>query len=177
MTIRYDVTIDWTTSPRLLTVLSPSTEITIQDLVDTCRFLEDTSPNMSYDFLIDAAGKEALGGGVFVGVTATLNNAVLAFEARPGPNWVLCTISGGNIVAVDANGDPVDPRYPTAFTTVDRAASSSATLITSEPASASAAAIADAVWDEDTASHTVSGSFGEKVSDIKTDTSLIPATV
>jgi len=36
---------------------------------------------------------------------------------------------------------------------------------------------ADAVWDELTTSHEVSGSFGEKVSDIKIDTSLIPATV
>ena len=39
MTIRTDLTIDWASSPRIATVLSPSTEITMQDLVDTCRIL------------------------------------------------------------------------------------------------------------------------------------------
>jgi hypothetical protein len=180
MAIRYDVSIDWVSSPRLLTVAAPSVEISIQEIVDTCRYLEDTTPGENYEYLIDAAGKEPLGGIVSVGITATLNNAQIAFEARLGPDWVLCTIGGGNLVAADENGDELDPRKPTAFISVDRAASSSATLITSEPTSASAAEIAeiaDAVWDEDTATHTVSGSFGEKVSDIKTDTSLIPGIV
>jgi len=144
MTIRNDVTVDWTVSPRLITVLSPSTEITVQDLVDTLRFLEDSSPNMTYEYLIDAAGKEPLGGSVFVGVTATLNNAVLAFEDRPGPNWVLCKITGGNLVAVDANGDTIDPRYPTAYVTVDRASSSSATLL--EQSALQFASFQNAIW-------------------------------
>lgn len=179
MAIRNDVTITWYTSPRILTVASPSVEISVQEIVDTCRFFEDSTPGENYEFLIDAAGKEPLGGIVQVGITATLNNAQIAFEARPGPDWTLCTLAGGNLVAVDENGDELDPRKPTAFVSVDRAASSSATLITSEAPSASVdpAAIADAVWDEDTASHTVSGSFGEIVGDIKIDTSLIPGTV
>jgi hypothetical protein len=178
MAIRNDVTITWYTSPRILTVASPSVEISIQEIVDTCRNFEDVTPGEVYEFLIDAAGKEPLGGTVQVGITATLNNAQIAFEARLGPDWTLCTIGGGNIVAVDESGDSLDPRKPTAFVSVDRAASSSATLITSEsPSAADPAAIADAVWDESTASHVVSGSFGEIVSDIKTDTTLIPGTV
>jgi hypothetical protein len=128
MAIRYDVAIDWSASPRLLTVASPSTEITVQEIVDTCRFLEDSSPGENYEYLIDAAGKEPLGGDVYVGITATLNNAYIAFEARAGPDWILCIISGGNLVAEDDVGAELDPRYPTAFTTVDRTASSSATL-------------------------------------------------
>lgn len=129
MTIRSDVSVDWSTSPRLLTVAAPSTEITVQDIVDTCRNYEDMSPNSSQKKLIDAAGKEFLGGTTYVGITATMQNAVLAFESRaPGPNWILCTISGGNLVAVDAAGAVIDPRYPTAFVTVDRTASASATL-------------------------------------------------
>jgi len=128
MTIRTDVTVDWSVSPRLITIASPSVEITIQDLVDTCRDLEDEMYNLAYDRLISAAGKEPLGGGVSVGITATLNNAQLSFEARPGPSWVLCTISGGNLVAIDENSDEIDPRSPTAFVTIDRTSSSSATL-------------------------------------------------
>lgn len=128
MSIRYDISIDWTSSPRLLTVAAPSTELTIQDLLDTCRMLEDTTPGENYEYLISAAGKEPLGGGVVVGITATLNNVYVAFEARPGPDWILCIISGGNLVAEDHLGAELDPRYPTAFTTIDRTASSSATL-------------------------------------------------
>ena len=128
MAVRTDLTIDWMSSPRVVTVLSPSTEITIQDLVDTLRTAEAELGNMQWAKIIDAAGKDALGGGQYVGITATLLNAVLAFEARPGPSWVLCSISGGNLVAVDSLGANIDPRLPTAFVTVDRTASSSATL-------------------------------------------------
>jgi len=128
MTIRTDVTLDWDSSPRVLTVLSPSTELTIQDLVDTLRDFEDGPKGMTEDSLVDAAGKEFLGGTTYVGVTATLQNCIIAFEARGGPSWVLCSISGGNVVAVDGNGDPIDARLPTAYVSVDRTASASATL-------------------------------------------------
>jgi hypothetical protein len=145
MAIRYDVTIDWVSSPRLLTVDATSVEISVQEIVDTCRYLEDTTPGENYEYLIDAAGKEPLGGTTSVGITATLNNCQIAFEARPGPNWVLCTISGGNIVAIDALGAELDPRAPTAFVTVDRAASSSATI--SEAEGCDPVEVADAVWE------------------------------
>lgn len=128
MTIRTDVTIDWESSPRILLVAAPSVEITIQDLYDTCRYFEDTPDGFAYDFLIDAGGKEPLGGTDFVGITATLNNALVAFEARGGPSWVLCKLIGGNIVAIDSVGDYVDPRLPTAYVSADRALSASPTI-------------------------------------------------
>lgn len=128
MSFRTDVTIDFSVSPRIITVLSPSTEINIQDLYDTCRNHESRLYNSPYDKLISAGGKEELGGGVKVGVTATLLNAVLAFEARPGPSFVQCNVSGGNLVALDSNGDPVSSILPTAFTQVILTSSSSATL-------------------------------------------------
>lgn len=128
MTVRGDITVDWVSSPRIIWVAAPSVEITIQDLVDTCRTLEATDEGIDEPHLIDAAGKEFLGGTTYVGLTATLQNAVLAFEARLGPSWILCSIIGGNLVAVDADGNNIDPRYPTAYVSVDRTASASATL-------------------------------------------------
>lgn len=128
MTIRTDLTVDWQSSPRVIEIAAPSTEITIQDLHDTCKHFEDSVDNVSYEYLIDSAGKEFLGGTTYVGITATLNNAVLQFEARSGPSWILCIISGGNLVAVDDLGAIIDPRAPTAYTTIDRTASASATL-------------------------------------------------
>lgn len=98
MAIRSDVQVNWWTSPRIITVLAPSLEITIQDLVDTCRWLEEQFPNMAYPHLINAAGKDALGGGVLVGITATLQNAVLQFEGRT------CQLTSGTVTENDARG-------------------------------------------------------------------------
>jgi hypothetical protein len=120
--------IDPQSSPRVITVLAPDTEVTIQELVNLCRDWEDDVEGMPYPSLISAAGKENLGGGVKVGITATLLNAVIAFEARPGPSYVQCRISGGNLVAVDDVGGDISPIFPTAFTQVLTTSSSSATL-------------------------------------------------
>lgn len=169
MTIRTDISIDWDSSPRVLTVASPSDEITIQDLVDTCRDFEDSPVGMCHDDLIDAAGKEFLGGITYVGITATLQNCVVAFEARGGPSWVLCIISGGNIVAVDENGDALDPRQPTAYTSCDRASSSSATAILA--AGSTPQDVADAVW----AATTIEGDVLYLLKSLKNKKSLVKA--
>lgn len=82
MVVRSDITVDWSKSPRIVTVAAPSTEVILQDLHDTLRDLEDEPENLIYDSIISSAGKEALGGGVSVGITSTLLNAKVAFEAR-----------------------------------------------------------------------------------------------
>lgn len=128
MTVRTDITVDWAASPRVITVASPSAELTMQDLVDTCREIESQQWNLDDAHLLNAAGKENLGGGVKVGITVTLNNARVAFEARPGPAYDQCNISGGNLVAIDDVGADTNPIEPTAFTQIVLANSSSATL-------------------------------------------------
>jgi len=82
MTVRTDISVNWELSPRLITVLSPSVELTVQDLHDTLAFLEQNPLNMDDDQIIQSAGKEVLGGGVTVGITSTLLNAQVSFEAR-----------------------------------------------------------------------------------------------
>lgn len=85
MAEREDIVVTWPLSPRIITVQAPSTEITQQDLLDTLRKLECQFTALDDDSLIDATGKENLGGGVLVGITNTLQNAQLAFEARTMP--------------------------------------------------------------------------------------------
>lgn len=127
MAFRNDISIDWTVSPRIITVADPSADVTMQDLYDTLRTKE--LEQMDEAYIISGSGKEPLGGGVLVGLTLTLNNALIEFQARSGPAYILCTIGGGNLVAVDANGDPtVSAVNPTAFVTIVQANSSSATL-------------------------------------------------
>ena len=74
------LTIDAERSPRLIFVDSATNEISVQELIDQLRDWEDDpGRGMVYPRIISAAGKEPLGGGVKVGITATLQNARLAF--------------------------------------------------------------------------------------------------
>lgn len=82
MAFRNDITVQWNLSPRIITIASPSTSVTIQDLHDTLREIEAYAENLVYPTIISSAGKEALGGGVYVGLTSTLLNAKICFEAR-----------------------------------------------------------------------------------------------
>jgi len=113
---------------RIIQVDAPQTTITIQDLLNQIRLYEELPINMDYGSLANASGKQALGGGSFVGITLELiNDWRLAFEARPGPDTILCTVAGGNLVATNQYND--NPIYPTAFTQVNIAQSSSPTII------------------------------------------------
>ena len=190
-------------SPRIVEILPPTTDVTVQEIVNALRDWEDD--NLSFDPLIDAAGKENLGGGVQVGITATLLNCQLMFTARSAPlevgtctqddttgqrliasggtfitsgvyegctaynetsgamagvntvvsetelrhfklgggsrdTWlngdtykiypnVQCSITGGNLVAVDENGVDISPVIQTPNVQVIRTSSSSATLM------------------------------------------------
>jgi hypothetical protein len=209
MATRSDIDVFYNLSPRLIRVAAPSTSLTIQDLHDTLRDIEDEPANLIYPGLVSTAGKEELGGGLSVGLTATLLNAQVMFERRTNVvstgtittgsspseramvlidasatfitdgvkrsdfvvndtdadsfsevlsvdsqtqltvllpssgadndfdfgdaytvyEMVQCEISGGNLVAEDDIGDPLDPVFPTVGTQVIRTGSSSATLI------------------------------------------------
>ena len=129
MTVRSDLAIDWVSSPRIITVASPSVLLTVQDLVDTLRFEEEKLENASYPVIVQASGKEPLGGGVKVGVTVSLQNAQVAFATRLGPTYIQCSITGGNLVAFDTDGlTVISSVFPTAFTQVLLTSSASATL-------------------------------------------------
>ncbi len=120
-------------SPRVIEVLAPLTEISLQALSDQIKDWEDEPSSLTYPILIKTFGKQTLGGGVQVGITAELQNAQISFTARDGtdtPPEVICTVSGGNLVAVDENGANISPIYPTAYTQVVIAQSTSASIIT-----------------------------------------------
>ena len=85
MTTRTDVDVEFFSSPRIAEVRAPSTEIIMQDLVDTLRIQEETFQGLVFDKLINASGKEDLGGGVKVGITVAMQNLLLAFAGRTTP--------------------------------------------------------------------------------------------
>ncbi len=86
MAIRTDIiSIDWSVNPRIIWFDISVTEVVAQDLYDTCRHLETLSNGMDEPPITDAGGKEPLGGGVYVGITVSLFDAMYAFYPRPGP--------------------------------------------------------------------------------------------
>lgn len=127
MTIRSDITIDWSASPRIIEVSAPSTELTVQDLYDTLRIKASSVEALDKDEIIDGSGKEVLSATELVGLTVKLLNAKVKFENRTIPTN--CDILGGNLVALDVNGQPMSPIQYAENVTVTYAKSSSATLV------------------------------------------------
>lgn len=124
---------------KVITVEKPQRTLTIQDLHDEIRLFEEKNPNLEVARIMNASGKESLGGGVRVGITLELvNDWRLAFEFRtdqevidegfPAGGVVLCTVSGGNLIATNIYDN--NPIYPTENTQVIIAQSSSATIAT-----------------------------------------------
>jgi hypothetical protein len=129
VTVRNDIWIDWKVSPRIIYVEAPSVSVDIQDLSDTIRHLEGKRIEaMTRDYILDNEGKFDLGTKL-TGISLRLVNAKLAFEARPGPTWAECSVSGGNLAAVDSGGTPVWPIYFTNYTSVTFESDVSAALI------------------------------------------------
>ena len=111
-----------------ITVLSPATELSIQDLYNQCKE-EETFPYISTTegVICTATGKEPLGGNVFVGVTVTMQNGwKVGFEARAGPDNTACVVTGGNLV--DSTGVVGEQFFTSSFVQIQYASSSSATL-------------------------------------------------
>ena len=102
MTIQSYITVDWDSSPRIVNVVTVS-NVTVQDIYDTLRDICAHDVAMDDDDIVDAGGKE---GGV-VGITMTLKNAQVKFENTGTPR--ICKVSGGNLFAIDTNGDDMAP--------------------------------------------------------------------
>lgn len=122
------IQVDPISSPRLITVpVVDGTSITVQSLVNQIRQWEQTMEALPYDKLLSASGKEVLSITESVGITATLENTKIKFADRGSPTD--CNIYGGNLVAVDSNGNPMNPVQYSENVTVTVARSSSATMV------------------------------------------------
>jgi hypothetical protein len=98
MAHREDFTFNMELSPRIITIKAPSTEATVQEIHDTLTTYEDSLEGLAYPRLITSSGKEDLGGGVRVGISSTLQNARIAFEARK------TFLASGSVTTEDTNG-------------------------------------------------------------------------
>jgi hypothetical protein len=129
-------TVEFHIDAKHIHIPSSITQVSIQDLYDTIREFEEDNPQVNV--IATAGGKEILNPTTRVGVTLTLWGWLIEFEARAGPTWTLCSITGGNIVANDITyvdflgGAPATTLegaiVPSAYVTVNTQSSSSPTL-------------------------------------------------
>ena len=96
--------IDWFKSPRLIWIDEAVDDLTVQVLLNELREFEDEPTFMGFDKIVDAGGKEELGGGVLVGITATLLNARVAFipTLTPQESGTVTTIDTLGITLIDS---------------------------------------------------------------------------
>ncbi len=105
MATRNDINVDYSVSPRIITVDAPSIELNMQDVVDTLRVIESEFRGMSETSLLDAFGKQGLFGTVDVGITVLLNDAQVEFEARTTPAETGSTTTGSTLQLIDSSAD------------------------------------------------------------------------
>jgi hypothetical protein len=162
---------DWTN--KQIKILSPQTDVLVQDLVDFIRTEEAGNTGITFDQIVQATGKDSLGGVVSTGVTCNLlDNWQLKF-------WdgsYVATISGGNLIGGIA-GDPVAYTAGVQVVIIQSAASTiviSGSGITQQDKDD----IIDGVWDEAISGHIDSNTFGRLLSDVLQDTgTTIPALI
>lgn len=123
------------TNLKVITVEKPQITLTVQTLYNEIRLFEEKMPFLHVAQLAKGSGKQSLGGGAQVGITLELvDDWRLSFEARDGieegGGTILCTVSGGNLVATNQYSN--NPIKPTANTQVTIAQSSSPTIIKAE---------------------------------------------
>lgn len=85
-------------------ITSPQTAVVVQDLLNDIRTFEADVTGITHPVIIEASGKESLGGGVQVGITMKLNDPwQLEFYAGS----YRATIDGGNVVTDRADGNVI----------------------------------------------------------------------
>jgi len=110
---------------RVITVLAPDTEVTVQELINAIREWE--AEHLEWDRVAEASGKDFLGVGLYTAITVRLLNWRLKFQDRDQPT--VCTVRGGNLLAVDEYGNYMYPIAPAANVTVALAQSTAASII------------------------------------------------
>ncbi len=135
MTIETGIyTVDWETSPRIVTIADSTTEGNAQDLYDTLMYYESAPGNIDNSNIVSSSGKEELaviGGAITsVGLTVTLLNARYKFADRG--SMTECIMSGGNVLANDEFGVKMYPVEPSVNVFSSRDMSANATINTIE---------------------------------------------
>jgi hypothetical protein len=145
---------DWTN--KQIQILSPQTDILVQDLVDFIRTEEAGNTGIAFNQIVQASGKDSLGGVVSTGITCNLLDD---WQLKFWSGSYVATISGGNLIGGIA-GDPV-AYTPGVQVVIIQSAASTIVISGSGITQQDKDDIIDGVWDEQLSGHTLVGSTGE----------------
>jgi hypothetical protein len=108
-----------------LRILDPTVEVTVQELVDETKELEQHLWNHTYPQMIAPTGKDPLGGGQYTAITnALVYGWQYEFEEKAGPTVEHCLVKWGNLVAfTDFKQTVQEPFNQTDYTWVQYAQS------------------------------------------------------
>lgn len=148
---------------RLIIVLSPDTEVSVQELYDKSADYLDEPAQMDLANFVQAAGKFNLGGGEFTGVALRLLNWKVQFEDRAGPGITQCSVTGGDLIAVDAIGDPTNAIEPSTNVFAVIRQSTAPAAIQPVLSQDDLDNVGDAVWAEDSTQAFPADSMGDFV--------------
>lgn len=130
---------------KIVQVEAPQQTVFISEIYDAIKEWDSDPHNMEVLMFALASGGEDLGGGVSVGFTLTLVDWKLQFIGWPGPGYVACEVTGGNLLSYDTGGgEYVNPIEPIPYVTVTRTTSASATV--NELEAIQYASYQNAVW-------------------------------
>lgn len=148
-------------STKIVSITSPTTSTTVQELVNAIRDWEAEQDNMAYTHVIDAAGKSDLGGGVTTGITMTLSST---WQIQYWSGVVRGTLDGGNVVG-GVGGIPM--KNTGGADSIFQLGAVDTTIATAGSAP-TVDQIADGVWDEilTEATHNIPMSAGRRVRDL-----------
>jgi len=150
----------------IIYITSPTTDVTIQELIEAIRATEDTPLGMGFgeavgtlgDAIADAEGKVDVGSGYLNPTTITLADTWY-IEFWDGVN--LGTVAGGNITG-GLGSRPVRAESGSADTVLVLGAERGIE-VGSGVTAGDIDDIADAVWDEAQSGHRTTGTFGEYI--------------
>ncbi|MHA2264410.1 MAG: hypothetical protein ACXAEN_18610 [Candidatus Thorarchaeota archaeon] len=158
------MSIEFDRTNRLVLITSGQTSVTVQNLVNSVRDYEDNPANMDLQQIVNATGKQVLGGGAQVGITAELiNDWRIAFSGWQGPSEEPVFVTGGNTVATNQYGNnPVSAdNSPYTSITIQQSTSPSIIGVTADE-------IAAAVWDATVSGFADTGTMGKQQSSLLT---------
>lgn len=147
---------------KIISITTPTTEVTIQELVNTIRDWEDELENLSFKKVIDAVGKADLGGSVYTAITMTLSDL---WQIQFWNGVTIGIVKGGNLVG-GVSGNPIKATTGSDTIIVNNQVGGTISVTGSGITEQDKLDISDRVWDEQTSGHMTAGSAGKSIYDL-----------
>ena len=154
------ITLDYTT--KIILITTPTTDVTIQELVNAIRDSEDELEHLSYAKVIDAVGKADLGGSVTTAITLTLSSL---WQIQFWCGVTLGMIKDGNIVG-GVGDEPIKATGCADTILILNQVGGTIAVVGSGVTPQDKIDIIEGVWDEATSGHIIAGTTGEALNDI-----------